>query len=305
MTSPMGGPMISNVRSAPRILVLAVGATVLALALGFVAPIAQASSEEARTSSTSTYLALGDSLAAGYQPGRGETAGGYVNQLWRRLRTTDPDLRLRNLACSGETSRSLITGQNSPCSYDAGSQLDAAVAYLVDHPGEVDLITVDIGGNDLLGRCLRRGLIERSCVADLRPRLKARVREIVHALSDAAGSAVPIVAMTYYDPLLGLWGLVPGGRALARADQRAWTTFNTALTRVYENTGVHVADVAETFRIDDFENTLFVKGRGPLPANVALTCRWTWFCAKFDVHPNRTGYGKIAATFQREIRSHL
>ena len=32
---------------------------------------------------TVTYLALGDSLATGFQPGRGETTKGYVDDLWR------------------------------------------------------------------------------------------------------------------------------------------------------------------------------------------------------------------------------
>jgi lysophospholipase L1-like esterase len=255
------------------------------------------------------YLALGDSLAAGEQPGRGETRG-YVGDLWRRIREQIPALSLRNVGCGGETSLTMITGNDSPCHYAAGSQLDAAVAFLEAHPGQVAFITIDIGANDLLFRCLDwdAGLIDRACAIDLFPRLRTRLTQIVEALGTAAGPDVPIVAMTYYDPFLGLWGLVPGGRALARADQRVWAMFNTVLETAFGDAGVMVADVAATFRIDDFTDTVLVPGRGLIPVNVALACRWTWFCSERffgDPHANRTGYSKIARTFERELTDSL
>ena len=157
------------------------------------------------------YLALGDSLAAGFQPGKGETPG-YVGMLWRSVRNDQiPSLELRNVGCSGETSGSLITGNHSPCHYAAGSQLNAAVDFLEAHVGEVAFVTIDIGANDIVGQCFGpSGLIPTSCVADLRPGLKHRVRAIVDALATAA-PGVPIVGMRYYDPFLGLWGLDPRG----------------------------------------------------------------------------------------------
>ena len=115
---------------------------------------------------------------------------------------------------------------------------------------------------------------------------------------------VPIVGMTYYDPFLGLWGLLRGGRALAHADLRAWLIFNEAIATAYDDAGVAVADVAATFRIEDFDHRVRVPGRGRIPVNVALTCRWTWFCSArhtLDFHPNHTGYRKIARTFDRTL----
>ena len=140
------------------------------------------------------YLALGDSLAAGFQPGRGETPG-YVGMLWRSVRDEQiSSLELRNAGCSGETSGSLITGNHSPCHYAAGSQLNAAVGFLEGHVGEVAFVTIDIGANDVVGRCFGpSGLIPTSCVTDLRPGLKHRVHAIVDALATAA-PGVPIVA---------------------------------------------------------------------------------------------------------------
>lgn len=256
---------------------------------------------------TSYYLALGDSLAVGFQPGSGETSDGYVDVLWRRTRREHiQGLALRNVGCPGETSRSLITGKHSPCRYAAGSQLDAAVAFLTARAGEVAFITIDVGANDLVNRCFdpRSGLISKACAVNLQPRLGNRLVRIVDALREAAGPGVPIIGMTYHNPFLGLWGLVPGGRALAHAAQRAWAVFDEGIATAYEGAGAIVADVAKTFRIDDFEHTVWVPGRGQIPVNVALACRWTWFCSRRffgDPHANRTGYRRIADTFEREL----
>ena len=266
-------------------------------------PVARAGGGE-----TITYLALGDSLATGFQP-NGATGKGYVDDLWQSIQKQIPALTLRNVGCAGETSLSMITGNHSPCHYAAGSQLDAAVSFLGAHTGQVAFITIDIGANDVLYRCIdRTGLIDRACVVELLPHLQTRVTHIVDALNTAAGPSVPIVAMTYYDPFLGYWGLVPGGRALAHADQRVWVLLNAMFATAYSDAGVTVADVATTFRIDDFTDTVLVPGRGLIPVNVALTCRWTWFCSpKFagDPHANQTGYKKIARTFDRELQGLL
>lgn len=265
---------------------------------------------DAGSGGTVSYLALGDSLSVGFQPGPTKDSNGYVDDLWRRMEPEIPGLRLKNVGCAGETSRSLITGKHSPCHYAAGSQLNAAVAYLDAHPGEVAFITIDIGANDLLYRCLdfRTGVFGRACSIDLFPHVQSRVTRIVDALATAAGPSVPIVAMSYYDPFLGFWGLIPGGRHAARADQRVWTLLNEALTTGYEDGGATVTDVSATFKIDDFTNTVVVPGRGRIPVNVAIACRWTWFCsAKFfgDPHANDTGYRKIARTFARDLKDLL
>jgi lysophospholipase L1-like esterase len=261
-------------------------------------------SARAGTDETTWYLALGTSLAVGFQPGRGETPKGYVDALHRTYQAAIPALALRNVGCPGETSRSMITGRGSLCRYAAGSQLDAAVAFLTAHPGQVAFVTLEVGANDLLGACMRdTWRIDRACAADVMPRLQTRLTRIVGALR-AAGPDAPIVAMNYYDPLLGLWGLVPGGRALAHAAQRVWTDLNATLATAYGDAGAAVADVAATFRIDDFTGTIVVPGRGPLPTNVALTCMWTWFCTpRFagDPHTNAIGYRKIAQAFGTEL----
>lgn len=294
-----------------RVAKLSVGFLIVlgAVAIGVPSSFAGAAHTTPGTPAVSaSYLALGDSMAAGFQPNKGETKG-YVGRVWRRFQQDIPGLRLRNVSCIGETTGSLITGRHSPCHYAAGSQLDAAVALLDAHPGAVAFITINVGSNDLVNRCLDQhtGMIDRACVADQRPWLKSRLTRILDALGGAA-PGVPIVGMTYHDPFLGFWDLVPGGHRLARVDQRAWSVFNAGLASAYGTAGVAVADVATTFRIDDFTHTVLVPGRGRMPVNVALACEWTWFCSsrfQFDPHPNPTGYRQVARTFAREIRALL
>src|SRR5262247_952289 len=81
--------------------------------------------------STQYYLALGDSLAFGFQP-NGDFTHGYVQQLSAQL----PGLVLVNLGCPGETSTTFVTGGR--CPYPNGaSQLATAIAFLRAHPGKV------------------------------------------------------------------------------------------------------------------------------------------------------------------------
>ena len=263
----------------------------------------------AQAGATTSYLALGTSLAVGFQPGRGETRNGYVDDLYRRMQQQIDGLSLRNVGCPGETSRSMISGDGSPCSFAAGSQLDAAVAFLEAHSGSISFITIDVGANDLIFRCLngRTGLWNRACAKDERPHLKKRLVNILDALTTAA-PGVPIVGMKYYDPFLGLWGRVPGGYRLAKADHRVMRLLNAALGTVYGDAGVSIANAAATFRTNDFADTVVVPGRGRLPLNVALVCRWTWFCTQryfFDPHPNWKGYKRIAHTFNKVLHAAL
>jgi lysophospholipase L1-like esterase len=261
----------------------------------------------AGTGGTPVYVSVGDSLSVGYQPGSGRTDHGYVDVLATRVRRTIPTLAVRKFGCPGETTRAMITGLDSGCSYAAGTQLDAAVAYLNAHSGDVAFITIDIGVNDMLNRCMdfHTGMLHRGCVVEMRPRLRHRLMHIVEALRAAVGPSVPILGMTYHDPFLGFWGLVPHGRELARRAARGWMPFNRGLTHAYEGSGAVVANVARTFRVNDFWDKVVVPGRGTLPLNVANTCLWTWFCTRRffgDPHPNRTGYEKIAGTFNRELQ---
>ena len=68
-------------------------------------------------------------------------------------------------------------------------------------------ITINIGVNDMLGRCMdfHTGILHRGCVVEMRPVLRHRLIHIIDALRAAAGPDVPILGMTYHDPFLGFW----------------------------------------------------------------------------------------------------
>jgi lysophospholipase L1-like esterase len=96
------------------------------------------------------YLALGDSLAYGYQP-NGDNTNGYVDDFFTFLQSHGVQDH-QNLGCPGETTDTFING--GKCTYPSpfSSQLDAAVAYLQQQvqAGQTTLVTLDIGANDLL-----------------------------------------------------------------------------------------------------------------------------------------------------------
>src|SRR5262245_10779084 len=96
---------------------------------------------------TQYYLALGDSLAQGFQPIGGPPDGvladpgykqGYANELFKMVRGATPGgLRLVDLGCKGESTASMLNGGRCPYPDPSKSQLDAAVAFLDAHPGDV------------------------------------------------------------------------------------------------------------------------------------------------------------------------
>ena len=124
------------------------------------------------------YVALGDSLSQGMQPNAAgltvDTDDGYVDDIGAWAAHRIPTLQVIKLGCGGDTTTSLLTGKGNDaaakalhCDRQGGSQLAAAVSFLKSHhaAGEVPLITIDIGANDVdgcvtapnLGACLAAG----------------------------------------------------------------------------------------------------------------------------------------------------
>ena len=167
------------------------------------------------------YLALGDSVAAGTQNPDQFTDDGYADVLFQRTKDSLGLTELVNLACPGDDSHefrngddgpnggSLCYGAGAPFAFGAASQLDAAVAYLEANPGDVELITLTIGANDLF-RCGPAPTPD--CVEGAVNGVVANLAVIVPTLQ-AAAPGVPIVAMNYYNPNLAHW-LTPGGETI-------------------------------------------------------------------------------------------
>ncbi len=150
------------------------------------------------------YMALGDSLGVGATASDPATKG-YVPLFRDFLESEDgldTDLLLNNLSIGGATSGSLIS-----------DQLSAAVAELAARNGDgnpnndVEVITVDIGGNDvfaLLFACAG-GLETPGCpeaIGTTFATFTANFDFILDELRTAAGPDTTIIVMTYYNSLV-------------------------------------------------------------------------------------------------------
>ncbi|HVL07353.1 MAG TPA: SGNH/GDSL hydrolase family protein [Acidimicrobiales bacterium] len=275
---------------------------IMAVAGMLISVLVSTSGAAAAAGRTVYYVSLGDSAAAGVQP-PGWNALGYADQLSFRMRARLPQLRLVKLGCPGETTESLLSGADSPCSYPSGSQLEEAVGVLRAHAGSVAFITINVGVNDVLDACLddAAGALDPACTRGLLPAVQANLAAIVRTLGDAA-PGVPIAGMSYWDPFLGFWVTGPEGEARARTSNQAMQVLNAGLVSTYRGEGALVADVAGPgfFNIADFSHRVASRW-GPVPVNVANACTLTWSCARPplgpDPHPNTRGYRVIADAF--------
>jgi lysophospholipase L1-like esterase len=241
------------------------------------------------------YLALGDSLAAGYQPDPSIGPDqGYVPRVFQAFQAKVPNSELVNLGCGGATTTTLLSGGGA-CGYDAGSQLAAAEQFLRDHRGRVLLVTIDIGGNDI-NRCAATGTIDEACAADAIGTVVTNVREIMRRLRLAA-PLVRMVGMTYYDPYLAAWLSGAAGQALAQQSIGLTTQLNQQLTAVYTARRARVADVEGAFATTDLATTTALAGVGEVPLAVGRICTLTWMCTRQDIHPTSAGYALIAQAF--------
>jgi len=243
----------------------------------------------ALASTKATYfLSLGDSLAQGYQPTGGPwsptgTSGynhGYPDELLKLTRAGYEQLRLVKLGCGGETTTTFRFGGGF-CSYEEGSQLAAAVAFLEEHGDEVAFVTIDIGVNDLSDGGV--------------PEIAVNLPAILSALKAAAPN-VQIVAMNYYDPFIAPVWFQTGDLGALQTEVANIVAFNDFLEAIYQAVGVGIADVESAFLVTD----LTIQPSG-LPRNVQRVCEWSWMCAVGDVHANTDGYAEIAQAFAEVV----
>ncbi|QMU72825.1 SGNH/GDSL hydrolase family protein [Streptacidiphilus sp. P02-A3a] len=247
------------------------------------------------------YVSLGDSLSVGFQPNvDANTSASYPDQLYAKLKKRDPELVHVSFGCSGETTQTMISG--GICAYpDAASQLAAAVKFLDGHRGQVRLVTLDIGANNVDGCAGSTGL-DLACAEKGIATVATQLPQITQQLRRAGGSRPRYVGMNYYDPFLAAWLTGPTGQQEAEQSVTLSTTFNAAIQAGLRRSGFELADVSRTFATDDFTHQVSVPGLGQLPVNVAHVCQWTWECTPYqNIHANTLGYGVIAGVFQRVL----
>lgn len=151
----------------------------------------------------STYVALGDSVAAGAGADR-PRVGGYVpllaDLLRQRMGCAGPrrcPLVARNLAVGGATTATVLQDQVPALQ---------ALAARTASSAPVRLVTLTAGGNDVFGPTLAscaRAPLGPGCAAAAASAVAAAGRGVEVAL-DAVGRAAPgatVVVTAYYDPL--------------------------------------------------------------------------------------------------------
>jgi lysophospholipase L1-like esterase len=237
----------------------------------------------------SYYLALGDSIAYGFQsfkfaanlpPSAYNT--GYVDVFGARLRQLRPGITTVNYGCPGESTETFVNGD---CIWTktghqlhnafSGTQLQAALVFLHEHPGQVSPITLTLWGNDLpqlIGPCTVNNQIDPACVQASAPGfisgLAVRISNILHQLRSAAPDA-EIIVTGVTDTFLN---------ALPFADP----LFQAANTALKEAAAANRARFADPFPI--------FNPQGDLNAEVQAICTLTLLCTQSDSHPSDVGY---------------
>jgi lysophospholipase L1-like esterase len=250
----------------------------------------------------SYYVSLGTSLSVGVQPdvnGTNQlTDEGYADQLFDIIEPNFRKIRHIKLGCAGETTTTMMAG--GTCVYEEGSQLAQAVQFLHAHKGKVELITIDMGVNDILAaRCIVGNDVNVPCLLTAFNHVATNLTVILTELRQAADPGTPIVGVNYYNTFLAFWLTGIDGQTLAfQSAALADILNNDVLGVVYDLFDIPVADVAGAFQSSNFD--IAPAPFPPIPINVLRICQWTYMCAPApvgpNIHANPTGYGVIAAT---------
>ncbi len=239
----------------------------------------------------SYYLALGDSLAFGYEPNL-DWSHGYAQQWYSSDLHGKGSGSITNYGCNGEKASTFVNGG---CPYwylvhnfYTGAQLNAAVSFLNKHPSTVSPVSLDIGANDLLP-----DINSSTCVvsatwatdlANVDSLLKGTILpKLTTALTNSSGQRTgDLVMMLYYDPYQNK---CPNSVSYVQE-------LNTHLVADGSSFGVYFADAF----------TAFGGATTPNP-NI---CTYTWMCSSSaDIHATGgqsgepgNGYKVISGAFE-------
>jgi lysophospholipase L1-like esterase len=243
------------------------------------------------------YLALGDSLGTGHpydEPSYPEydPSKGYVSLFHNYLESRDPlhrPLLLNNLSIDGATTTSLIS-----------DELPAALADLEARNSDwwlfddIKVVTVDIGGNDLLATipyCMGGPTPECFAAHDAAfATISTNLDYTLDELREAAGPFTKIIVMTYYNGFVAQgcpYGALSWLAELALEGNPALGRPVGANDIIREVAAAHHAKVAELVPGGVFPALLG-------PSNILPDC----------VHANASGYQIIADAFADALESH-
>lgn len=253
------------------------------------------------------YVSVGDSYAAGYQPTSAKsgstTRNGFAYQVVTDAKAKGYDFTLANFGCAGATTSSVLKAKGCDAKklgpgadpYDGKTQAAAAEEYLRAHQADVGLVTVSIGGNDVVACAQTANPVP--CVSTAIMTVKTNLETLVKGLREAAGPKVQIVGITYPDVLLGnLLSKKPAVQSTGRLSVTAFQALiNPALQSTYASVGGKFVDVTKaTGGFGPLTDMTTLAPYGKIPVPVAKICTLTYYCQYGDIHPHTNGYAIIA-----------
>jgi lysophospholipase L1-like esterase len=280
-----GGHFALSVVTTVLLVVALVAMDLLALALNNPAKVLQ----------NHYFMALGNSISFGYQPNLNFTSG-YVDDLFTDLAKANVTDEV-NYACAGESTATMIHGgcPGHLIHHNAyqGPQLDAAVSFIQQHPGQVNPITLELGSNDVLpdwnettcapsdGAAADLATLDANLTQTILPRLLA-------ALGPAPlHQVVDVVLLNYYNPFVIV---CPASTDFAHE-------LNNHLAADAAQFRISVVDVYAAFGGDaGMADTICGNPAKGIPA-------YTWMCNNefHDLHPTNDGYRAIANAVEHAL----
>lgn len=224
------------------------------------------------------YMALGDSLAFGFQPNVNWDQG-YASQWWVNLQQHGSRAFV-DYGCNGETTYEFIHG-GCPLQrfihsyYQQPSQLDAAVAFLHAHPGQVSPISIDLGADDLLpdlnyNTCAIKSTWKHDLAAVDNNLTKVILPQLTAAANNSAGHrTADFWMLNYYNVFAQKCpNIAPYIKEV-----------NQHLARDASQFSIPIVDVFSAFGENNHTNI----------------CKYTWRCSFVlqAIHPNSLGYSVI------------
>ena len=282
---------------------------------GSAAPASSAGGSSSSTGSGGQlYVSVGDSYAAGYQAtGTGEggtTTNGFAYQTVTKAKARGYDLQLVNFGCAGATTVSILKsvgckpsflGPGAP-SYPTQTQAAAAEQYLRAHQGQVALVTVVLGGNDITSCAAEADVL--TCLGTALTTVKTNLAVLLDGLREAAGPSTKIVGITYPDVLLGnALSSDAKVKQLAQLSVAAFKSLiNPTLQAAYAAVKASFVDVtAATGAYGSLTATTKLAPYGRIPVPVAKICTLTFYCQYQDIHPRTNGYAIIAGLVAAQL----
>jgi GDSL-like Lipase/Acylhydrolase family len=299
------------------------------------------------------YLALGDSYSVGYQPNAGATTG-YTGYVATKLKMT-----LENFGCGGETTTSILSVDGCvgstftnlqdqmvtlgpAAATDAvpysGTQIAAAQSFIADHIGQIGLITVSIGGNDVTA-CADPDVADGgitailACVDTADASITTNVTTLVQDLRSAVGPGVPIVGLTYPDVILGAWvyPTYSSGNSLASDSISAFDELinptlcaaytaspqdgqfvNVTAASAFGGSGVtgslpcptgSITSLSTLKKLPKSTGVTDVPKHTDVPEAVVDICKTTWYCQLGNIHAMTKGYTDIGKLVVSAVKS--